>query len=507
MKTEKNVIDKIADRANLEIGADDARAAVRKQHSVKRRKDEKGKVDKDYDWRPTFIKRFDENRTEYMDAIQNMVMLGEYPTKEYHPVIHHAVDKDREIYPQPFYPWSILFHTVKNVIEPIVERNLILDTSAGRIGKGQTLCEKRMRMFMRRYPEYKWFVKVDLRKFYPSLPHRVVMEALRRIIKDERFLDLIEKTMLDYHSDIIDVLREEVEKKKACKWRSIEPLPDWFYTCLRGITIGSCISQIIGNLVLSPIDHKFKEQYKCKVYHRHCDDITILARTKEEAYYYLNRMDYEMNQIGMCVKASSIIAPIEDEEDIINNGRTIDFCGYVYSRHNVRMRKRNKVRCAKALHRVKSRKRRQEILAAYYGIAKWGNCRNLWFTLTGKRMSFADHGIKTEVISRGKDGKRFFDCPELAQAQLAQDNMDIIIYDFEDGLTIKEKSNKCAVLFRFLSDKDDMRRKFITSSTRIIDKLNKARTMEQESGEKIFPQPTKVFEVRLKGGRYTYDIE
>lgn len=507
MKTTKNVIDQIADRTNLEIGADDARTAVRKQHSVKRKKEKKEKnKEKEYDWRPTFIKRFDENKTEYMDAIQNMVILGEYPTKEYHPVIHHAVDKDRVIYPQPFYPWSILFHTVKNIIEPIIEKNLILDTSAGRKGKGQTLCEKRMRMFMRRYPEYKWFVKIDLRKFYPTLPHREVMAALRGIIKDDLFMNLIENTMLDYESDMVDLLQEEVKKKELCKWRSTEPLPDWYWACKRGITIGSCISQIIGNLVLSRVDHKFKEVYKCKVYHRHCDDIVILAHTKEEAYYYLNRMDYEMNQIGMCVKASSIIAPIEDEDDIFNNGRKIDFCGYVYTRHNVGMRKRNKVRCAKALHRVKSRKRRQDILAAYYGIAKWGNCRNLWRVLTGKNMSFADHGIKTEVVSRAKDGKRFFDCPETTQAQLAQDETDIIIYDFEDGLTINGKSNKCAILFRNISDKDNTRRKFITSSSRIIDKLNKARDMEK-NGEKIFPQPTKVFEVRLKGGRYTYDIE
>ena len=223
-----------------------------------------------------------------------------------------------------------------------------------------------MRMFVRRYPEYKWFVKIDLRKFYPTLPHREVIAALRSIIKDDLFMNLIENTMLDYESDMVDLLQEEVKKEELCKRRSTEPLPDWYWTCKRGITIGSCISQIIGNLVLSRVDHKFKEVYKCKVYHRHCDDIVILAHTKEEAYYYLNRMDYEMNQIGMCVKASSIIAPIEDEEDILNNGRKIDFCGYVYTRHNVGMRKRNKVRCAKALHRVKSRKRRQEILAAYY---------------------------------------------------------------------------------------------------------------------------------------------
>lgn len=229
MKTTKNVIDQIADRTNLEIGADDARTAVRKQHSVKRRKEKKEKnKEKEYDWRPTFIKRFDENKTEYMDAIQNMVILGVYPAKEYHAVTHHAVDKDRVIYPQPFYPWSILFHTVKNVIEPIVEKNLILDTSAGRKEKGQTLCEKRMRMFVRRYPEYKWFVKIDLRKFYPTLPHREVMEALRSIIKDDLFMNLIENTMLDYESDMVDLLQEEVKKKELCKWRSTEPLPDWY---------------------------------------------------------------------------------------------------------------------------------------------------------------------------------------------------------------------------------------------------------------------------------------
>ena len=46
------------------------------------------------------------------------------------------------------------------------------------------------------------------------------------------------------------------------------------------------------------------------------------------------------------------------------------------------MRKSMKQNFARKVKRIKSRKRRHEILAAYWGWCKWGDCKNLWKTIS-----------------------------------------------------------------------------------------------------------------------------
>ena len=127
---------------------------------------------------------------------------------------------------------------------------------------------------------------------------------------------------------------------------------------------------------------------------------------------------------------------------------------------------------------------------------------------TGTRalaLGFAEYGIKTECVRKGKDGKRFFDTPETKIAELAEEGTPIVVLDFEDQVVINEKP-KLVVLFRKESDKDDVRRKFITSSNRIRDKMQRGLELEKK-GTKVFPNHTKVTRVMLRNGRYTYDIE
>ncbi|MFA6813667.1 MAG: reverse transcriptase, partial [Bacteroidaceae bacterium] len=81
-------------------------------------------------------------------------------------------------------------------------------------GKGLHFGVKRMKMFLRRFPEYKWFVKTDYKKFYESIPHDVIINALRRKYKDERFIKLVKIAILSYNSDIEKALEDE--KGKRC---------------------------------------------------------------------------------------------------------------------------------------------------------------------------------------------------------------------------------------------------------------------------------------------------
>lgn len=502
-KKAKHLIDALADRDVLEEAADDSLQSVGFKSITKGMllgKEEPNDIQKAQLKKiPWYVKKFILNREQCIDELQNMVILQLAIPMKYNEVILHAIDKDREIYPTHFYPWSVLFHGIKLLLEPISEKVAIYDSSAGRKGKGQTFGVLRVKSFMRRYKDFHAFWKGDFRKFYLSIPHEVIMMVMRQHISDELFLDFFEKNVLNFCSDITDLLHEEIEKKKRyCHWASDVPFHEYEK---RGITTGSPISQIIGNMVNTIIDRRMKEVYKAKGYHRHCDDTIGLARTVEEGFSFLNKLDGVCNELGIVLKASSFSAPLKDEKFNIE-GRGADIMGFVFSRRNCRMRKRNKVHFATAIARVKSRKRRQEILAAYWGIVKWGRCRHLWHTITNRNyMAFRDFGIQGNEEITMLDGKRCFNVQSTSQGTIA--NMPISVIDFEDGLNIKGKTGRCSVL---IETSDGRKMKFITSSSEMISQLNKGRELEA-NGTKFFPQPTVVRYKSLGGNKGTYYLE
>lgn len=167
-KKARHLIDKVIKMETLLQGANDATSVVKDKEA----------------W---YVKQFLKNEAANLEKIQSMIILREYPTKSYRPRVLHAKDKDRVIYPQHFMPWNILYHAIKVVFEPIVEKILIYDSSAGRKGKGQVFVALRTQQLLRKHPNLHYVVKLDIRKFYPSLPHKVVMNALRRYIDDDLF--------------------------------------------------------------------------------------------------------------------------------------------------------------------------------------------------------------------------------------------------------------------------------------------------------------------------------
>lgn len=151
------------------------------------------------------------------------------------------------------------------------------------------------------------------------------------------------------------------------------------------------------------------------------------------------------------------------------NGRRIDFLGYCFSRGNTRLRKSIKQRFAKKVKRVKNVERKKQVLASYWGWCKWGDCRNLWNTITGHDMSFAEKGIKPQGLS--KDGKRFFRNREVRAMEILNRPMQVI--DFEPNITTSHGPGRYAVLI--LLDGEAEPCKFVTNSVTIKDVLDAAR--------------------------------
>lgn len=150
--------------------------------------------------------------------LQHMILNLDFPDPNYQTmIIESDGGKVRNIVKQNYFPWRILHHAIMRVLEPDFTKGYIHDTSACIKGRGTHYGVKRMKMFLRRYPEYKWFVKTDFKKFYESIPHELILNSLRRKYKDEKFIKLIEVAILSYESseEIKDSLRDEKKKRNA----------------------------------------------------------------------------------------------------------------------------------------------------------------------------------------------------------------------------------------------------------------------------------------------------
>lgn len=156
--------------------------------------------------------------------------------------------KERLIFRLPYYPDRITHHAIMNIMEPIWVNIFIKHTYSCIKDRGIHDVAKDLKYVLQKYPEEtKYCLKLDVRKFYPSIDHDILYEILQKKIKDKKLLSLLKEII--YSAD--------------------------------GVPIGNYLSQFFANLYLAYFDHWVKEELKCKFYFRYADDIVILSDSKE----------------------------------------------------------------------------------------------------------------------------------------------------------------------------------------------------------------------------------
>jgi RNA-directed DNA polymerase len=156
-------------------------------------------------------------------------------------VIH---DPKRRVITAPAFRDRVLHHAIMNVCEPHFERWLVHDSYACRKGKGRLAALERATGYASRSG---WFLKLDIRKYFESIPHDRLMTALRRRFKDRRLLGLFERLLTEHPAETAGV----------------------------GLPIGSLLSQHLANFYLGPVDRLCLEKLHVKGYVRYMDDFVI----------------------------------------------------------------------------------------------------------------------------------------------------------------------------------------------------------------------------------------
>jgi retron-type reverse transcriptase len=113
--------------------------------------------------------------------------------------------------------------------------------------------------------KYHYALKCDVRKYFPSIDHDVLLDLVGRAIGDQRLLDLLTTVVASHHDSV------------EHKWHSGGDLFD-VRLRKRGLPIGNLTSQFLANVYLTPIDHFVKHELRVKGNVRYLDDFLLMNK-------------------------------------------------------------------------------------------------------------------------------------------------------------------------------------------------------------------------------------
>jgi RNA-directed DNA polymerase len=281
------------------------------------------------------VKVHDKNKDQNIRILHDMLKNRTYKTSPY-TTFTIFEPKERLIFRLPYFPDRITHHAVMNVLEPVFVSTFTKDTYSCIKKRGIHAAAYALKNALRDIPGTTYCLKLDIRKFYPSVDHSVLKQLLRRKFKDQDLLWLLD--------EIID--------------------------STSGLPIGNYLSQYLANFYLTYFDHWLKEYKQVRFYFRYADDMIILHHDKQ----YLHRIladirIYLHNNLKLEVKDNYQVFPVD--------ARGIDFVGYVFRHTHILLRKSIKQNFARMLRKNKNR----QSIASYRGWAIHCNGKNLLKTL------------------------------------------------------------------------------------------------------------------------------
>ena len=144
---------------------------------------------------------------------------------------------------------------------------------------------------------YRWVVHADIDAFFDQIDHRLLLQKVTRLIRDERILRLIE----------LWVAAEVWDGRQVV-------------TLTRGIPQGSVVSPILANLFLDELDEALEaEGYRLV---RFADDFLILCKTPEKAREGLELTEEVLNKMSLQL----------DQADVVHFDQGFTFLGVMFVR-------------------------------------------------------------------------------------------------------------------------------------------------------------------------------
>lgn len=294
------------------------------------------------------------------------VYSGFYITDPKQRHIHKATVRDR-----------VVHHAVFQTLNPIFEPTFIASSYSCRIGKGThkgvEAIQRMSRQVSQNYTRPCFALKCDVRRFFDSIDHDVLLEILGRRIKDNDVMWLLERIVRSYTSEYANLFER------------------------KGLPIGNLTSQLFANVYMNEFDQFVKQELKVKRYARYTDDFVVLHHDRTELERLLPLIEQFLTE-----RLHLSLHPKKVGVRSLHQG--IDFLGYVVRPHCITLRTKTKRRMFRNLDRrmmlfnkdVLDGKSLTQSVSSYLGVLSHANSQKVTNDLLGKVWYEAEKPFKNQ---------------------------------------------------------------------------------------------------------------
>lgn len=208
--------------------------------------------------------------------------------------------KERIIKALPYVDRVVHQWYVEEFIKPIFVPKFISDTYACIEKRGTHIAVNQLEKYVKHAKKQFgscYVLKLDIKKFFYSIDHTILLDILNQSIKDRKLLNFTRKILY---------LKDETV----------------------GIPIGNYTSQFYANIYLYPLDLFIKQELNIKYYVRYMDDFILLVQNKKIAKEIMARISlFLWGKLRLKLNPKSGCYPYR---------KGINFCGYIiYSNHRM----------------------------------------------------------------------------------------------------------------------------------------------------------------------------
>lgn len=222
----------------------------------------------------------------------------------------------------------VIHHALCNIIEPILAKKFIHDSYANQKGKGTLAAIKKFehykikvsrgRTLLKDGRNIKGFVlKADVRQFFDTVNYQILINIIKRNIKDEKVIWLINVILNNHKTNNSGI----------------------------GMPLGNLTSQFFANVYLNELDYFVKQNLRARYYIRYVDDFVIMHRSSDVLEHYKGKIDKFLHE-----NLSLQLHPEKSRVFPLYSGTT--FLGMKLFTYHKRIRKKNIRKFRKKLKRL-----------------------------------------------------------------------------------------------------------------------------------------------------------
>lgn len=297
MKSYNHLYEKFISDENIELAIKKASKGKKDRPSVKRRLEN-----------PNF-------RAEIKAYAMNFKNKPHKPKE-----IYDGIQRKKRTIIVPTFDEQVIHHMVVNVLTPIFMRGMYTHSYGSIPKRGAHKGKKVIEKWIRRDSKNcKYCLKMDIRKYFDSIPHDIYLRKLRSIIHDERFMAVL--------TEITEVIPQ-------------------------GIPLGFYTSQWTANWYLTELDHYIKEELGAVHYIRYMDDMVIFGSNKKKLHQIRVDIGEYLKALGLELKGNYQVFKFNYDDRY----RFLDFMGFKFYRNKTTLRRSIYFKAVRKAQKLRKRK-------------------------------------------------------------------------------------------------------------------------------------------------------